>query len=308
MWRFIATALALGYALAAQDAPVSITPRASARATREPRSIRLDVRMVVIPVTVTDPLGAPVPGMRAGAFRLFEDGVEQKLSYFASDDAPISAGVVFDASRSMENKLDQSRDAVARFLRTEMPGDEFFLVEFNDTPRLLCNFTSDTGLIERALSGIQPKNWTSLLDAVYMAVHHIREARNARKALLVVSDGADNNSRYTEAEMKRLVREADVSIYAIAISGGLINRHVRLLRELSRETGGQTCEVDRLADLPEAIAKIDAAMRRQYLLGYTPARERNDGMYRKIEVRLEQGPGRPRLHASWRTGYYAPAD
>src|SRR5262249_13199563 len=146
-------------------------------------------------------------------FRLFEDGVEQQLLYFTSEDGPVSVGVVFDASRSMLGKLDQSRAAISQFLLTSMPGDEFFLIEFNDAPRLLCDFTTDPEEIRKTLPGIQTKNWTALFDAMYLGVQKLKHARNPRKMLLVVSDGDDNYSRYTESEIKRIVREADVCIY-----------------------------------------------------------------------------------------------
>jgi len=266
----------------------------------------VNVKLTLIPVTVTDPFGASLSGLPRESFRLFEDGVEQQLKYFSSEDAPVSLGVVFDASRSMTGKLDQSRAAVSRFFHTSRPGDEFFLVEFNDAPRMLCDFTSDTERIEKTLVNIQPKNWTALFDAVYMAVHKVKRARNPRKALLILSDGGDNNSRYTESEMKSLVREADVCIYSIAlVGGGLMRRHVRVLKNLSEQTGGRLCEVDKMSDLPQAVARISAAMRDQYLLGYVSSNPQDDGLYRKIDVRLNQPPETPRLHASWRTGYYA---
>ena len=139
-----------------------------------------------------------------------------------------------------------------------------------------------------------------------MAVHKVKRARNPRKALLILSDGGDNNSRYTESEMKSLVREADVCIYSIAlVGGGLMRRHVRVLKNLSEQTGGRLCEVDKMSDLPQAVARISAAMRDQYLLGYVSSNPQDDGLYRKIDVRLNQPPETPRLHASWRTGYYA---
>ena len=293
---------------AVADAPrVLITPRKASRPPASPQpAIRVNVKLTLIPVTVTDPFGASFSGLPRESFRLFEDGVEQQLKYFSSEDAPVSLGVVFDASRSMTGKLDQSRAAVSRFFHTSRPDDEFFLVEFNDAPRMLCDFTSDTEQIEKKLVNIQPKNWTALFDAVYMAVHKVKRARNPRKALLILSDGGDNNSRYTESEMKSLVREADVCIYSIAlVGGGLMRRHVRVLKNLSEQTGGRLCEVDKMSDLPQAVARISAAMRDQYLLGYVSSNPQDDGLYRKIDVRLNQPPETPRLHASWRTGYYA---
>jgi Ca-activated chloride channel family protein len=187
-----------------------------------------------------------------------------------------------------------------------MRGDEYLVVEFNDTPRVLCGFTSDVEDISKTLETIRPRNWTALYDAVYMAIHQMKAAKNARRALLILSDGADNNSRYTESEMKAVVREADVVIYSIGLVGGLMRRHLRSLKTLSEETGGRYYEVDKVADLPDAVSKISAAIRNQYLLGYASSNPRVDGLYRKIEVRLNQPPDAPRLRASWRSGYYSP--
>lgn len=268
----------------------------------------MDVGLVLVPVTVTGPFGAPFPGLMKESFRLFEDGVEQQIRYLSSDDAPISLGIVFDASRSMEGRMDQSRAAITRFFRTSAEGDEFFLIAFNDAPRLLCNFTSDTDEIEKSLVGIQPKNWTALLDAVCMAIHQMKRARNSRRALLILSDGGDNNSRYTETELKRIIREGDVCIYSIGLFGtGLIRHHERLLRQLSAETGGRFRRVAKIADLPDAVQELSDAIRNQYLLGYSPSNPASDGLYRRIEVRLKAALDLSLLHVSWRTGYYAPA-
>jgi VWFA-related protein len=308
--------LSLGIVLAAvclragEDEPrVKIVPHLQTRPQTAVRrgAIRVDAKLVLIPVTVTDSYGAPFIGLRRDGFRVFEDGVEQEIKYFAAEDAPVSLGIVFDASRSMEGKLEQSRAAVSRFLHTSRPGDEFFLVEFNDRPRLLSGFTPDTDLIEKALVGIQAKNWTALLDAVYMSIHQMKRGSNSHKALLILSDGGDNNSRYTEAEIKSRVREADVSIYSIGIGTGLIRHHVRLLKQLSEETGGQYCQADKVSDLPDAVERISVAIRHQYLLGYSSSNGMNDGMYRKIQVKLQQPADKPPLRAAWRTGYYAPA-
>ena len=309
-WAALALCFSAAGTWAAEDpgmARVTITPRAVARPRAHDAAIRVESDLVLIPVTVTDRYGAPYPGLGRGAFRLLEDGVEQQIKYFAAEDAPVSLGVVFDASRSMQGKLDRSRAAVSQFFRTSIAGDEFFLVEFNDSPRLLCSFTSDTNRIEKSLEGIEPRNWTALLDAVYMGIHQMKHAHNPRKALLILSDGGDNNSRYTETEMKNVVREADVCVYSIGLFGNnMIRHHVRLLRELSEETGGRMWQVDKMADLPETVAKISAAMRHQYLLGFSSSNPNQDGMYRKIQVRLQPEGETPPLVASWRTGYYAP--
>jgi Ca-activated chloride channel homolog len=289
-------------------ARVTLTPRSHPeRRTGLANTIRLDVKLVLIPVTVTDTFGHPRSGLPKTAFRLLEEGVEQNVSYFATEDAPISLGLVFDASGSMQHKLDKSRAAVAQIFQASMPGDEFFLVEFNDSPRVLCDFTSHAEEIQNTLAFIRPKGWTALFDAVYLAVHRMKQARNPRKALVILSDGGDNNSRYTEPEIKDLVREADVSIYSLGILGpGTTNHTLRCLRTFAEETGGRMLTVDKLSELPEAVEKMNAALRNQYVLGFSSTNDHSDGKYRKVEVKLDQQPGGPPLHASWRVGYYAP--
>ncbi|MGE5646134.1 MAG: VWA domain-containing protein [Acidobacteriota bacterium] len=267
----------------------------------------MDVKLVLIPVTVTDPYGVPYAGLPKETFRLFEDGVEQKVTYFATEDAPVSLGIVFDASGSMQNKIQKSRQAVAEFFKTSVPGDEFFIVEFNDSPHLLHNFTTDTGELEKALESVRPKGWTSLLDAIYFSVNRMRYAKNPHKALLVISDGGDNASRYNEAEMRTMVREADVCIYSIGMLGpGLPKSWIRLLTSLSDETGGQFYPVERLRHMSDAVEKISRAIRNQYVLGYASTNQHNDGLYRKVEVKLAPTPDMPPARASWRVGYYAP--
>ena len=309
---WIAIAVSMGVPARAADddanaARVTITPRAVPPKARN-ASIRADANLVLVPVTVTDSFGVPYPGLTRDSFRLLENGVEQQLKYFASEDGPVSLGVVFDASRSMEGKLDRSRAAVSVFFRTAVAGDEFFLVEFNNAPQLLCSFTSDTGRIERSLADIHARNWTALLDAIYMAIHQMNGAHNSRKALLILSDGDDNNSRYTQTEIRNVVREADVSVYSIGLVGGvpLTRRGTRLLRDLSNETGGRMWQVARMADLPDTVTKISTAIRHQYLLGFSSSNPHRDGMYRKIQVRLTPPRDAPPLAASWRAGYYAP--
>jgi Ca-activated chloride channel family protein len=271
-------------------------------------TIRLDVRLVLIPVTVTDPFGQPRSGLPQAAFRLFEDGTEQRLRYFATEDAPISLGVVFDSSGSMQHKLERSREAAAQLFKASMPGDEFFLVEFNDAPRVLCDFTTHPEEIEGRLTNLHAKGLTALFDAVYLAVHRMRRAKNPRKALVILSDGGDNNSRYTESEIRELVREADVSLYSIGMLGaGTSNHSIKVLRNLAEETGGRLFTVGKLSELPEAVSRMNAALRDQYVLGYSSSNTQADGKYRKVEVKLEQPPNAAPLRASWRVGYYAPA-
>jgi Ca-activated chloride channel family protein len=285
---------------------VSITPRVSRRAVElknRPGSIRVDVNLVLIPVTVTDSYERPVVGLRKSDFHLFEEGVEQEISQFFRDEAPISVGIVFDASKSMNKKMNESREAVRQFLKMSMPGDEFFLMKFSDAPEQICDFTTETKDIEDTLPSIQADGWTSLYDAISLGVNKIKHARHGRKVLLVLSDGGDNNSRFTEHAILDFVKEADVRIFSISI---LERSHT--LEAIAEESGGRAFRVRKLDELPEMAAKVSAELHSEYVLGYAPTERPVDGKYRKLKVQLApRADGAPQLHTSWKRGYYSPA-
>jgi VWFA-related protein len=300
------------------DANVSITPRIksspeAAKDTRE-SNIRVDTNLVLVNVSVTTPLNQFVTGMEKEHFRVFEDKVEQKIMTFGSIDAPLSVGLVFDASGSMGAKLAKSRQAAAQFFKTANPDDEFFLIQFNDRPDLVMPFTTNTEEIQNRLTFTQARGRTSLLDAVYLAMHEMKKARNPRKAILILSDGGDNSSRYTESEIRNLVREADVQVYAIGIFEPLATRGRTveemagpgLLSELAEQTGGRHFPVDNVNELPDVAAKIGIELRNQYVIGYSPSNQERDGKYRRITVKLVQPKGLPPLRPTYRQGYYAP--
>lgn len=302
----------------ASEPQVAIVPRPKPAAPNEILSksnIRVDSTLVLIPVTVTDPLNRFVTGLEKENFRVFEDKAEQEVLQFSSEDAPLSVGVVFDCSGSMGNKLEKSRQAVAQFFKTANPEDEFFLVEFNDRADLAIKFTSSLEEIQNRLTFTQSKGKTALLDAVYLALHQMKKARNPRKALLIISDGGDNNSRYTETEIKNLVREADVQIYAIGIFEPAASRGrtaeelsgPSLLSEIAEQTGGRHFPVENINELPNIAEKIGIELRNQYILGYSPKNQDRNGKYRRVQVKLVQPRGLPPLRAFWRMGYYAPS-
>ncbi len=269
----------------------------SANALRS--TFRLDVKLIEIPVNVTDDYGRPVRALPQSAFRVFEDEVEQKVTAFSNTDAPLSAGLLFDTSGSMRNRLEQSRAAVDQFFSRSMEGDEFFLVRFADLPELVVPFTPSTDEVSRHLNALQAHGWTSLIDAVYRSIGEMRHAVNPRHVLLVLSDGADNNSRYSEGELASRLRESDVRIFAI----GLFERP-RLLEHLAEETGGGVIWVHKMAELPEAMEKLSLQIRNQYVLGYFSSAP-NDGRFRRVRIEV-QPPAGVRVHASWRRGYLEP--
>ena len=276
--------------------------------------LRVDRTEVLVPVAVNDAYNRPVAGLEKENFRVFDDKLEQVITSFSMEDEPVAVGLVFDTSGSMGSKLDKSRQAVAQFFKTANPEDEFFLIQFNDRPEMVVDFTTRVEEIQNRLTFTQSKGRTALLDAVYMALHKMKKAKNPRKALLIISDGGDNSSRYTESEIKKLVQEADVQIYAIGIFEQMGNRGrtpeelsgPSLLSELAEQTGGRHFPVDNLNELPDVAAKIGMELRNQYILGYTPTNQARDGKYRRVQVKLVQPRGLPALRAGWRLGYYAP--
>jgi len=315
--------LAAPVARSADDGKVSITPRVKPSdkdlkmpelETRSDR-IRVDTTLVQINVTVTDPLNRFVTGLEKEHFRLFEDKIEQKILDFSSEDAPLSIGLVFDTSGSMGSKLQKSRQAAVQFFKTANPEDEFFLIEFNDRPELIVPFTADTEEIQTRLEFAQSKGKTALLDGVYMAMNQMKKARNPRKAILIISDGGDNNSRYTESEIKNAVREADVQIYGIGIFEPIGSRGRTpeeqmgpgLLNEVAELTGGRSYNVENLNELADIAAKIGIELRNQYVLYYSSTNQARDGKYRHVNVKLAQPRGLPPLKAFFRLGYYAPS-
>jgi Ca-activated chloride channel homolog len=280
------------------------------------QNIRVDTTLVVIPVTVTDPSSRFVLGLDQKSFSIFEDGTEQTIKVFSGEDAPLSVGILFDTSGSMELRTDRSRAAVSEFLKTLSPQDEAFLIQFADKPRLVQEFTSRTKQIEDRLATLKSGGLTALLDAVELGVREMKRAKNTRKALVVVSDGGDNNSRYTANDIKDIVKEADTQIYAMGVFepsffAGLPGEIVsgpKLLAQIADQTGGRAYGASEFSQLPGIAEKIAIELRNQYVLGYYPTNSERDGKYRKVEVKLKQPKGLPTLKARWRLGYYAPQD
>jgi Ca-activated chloride channel homolog len=287
------------------EARVSITPRLSTRGTiRASGTLRLDVNLTLIPVTVADPLDHPLMGLKKDDFHLFEENTEQEILSFSSEEGPVSLGIVFDASGSMRNRIDKSIAAVHQFLDTALPGDEYLLVRFSDVPELVTGFTTRTEDIDRELSFVEPQGWTALRDAMYLAVQQTKKAKNSRRALLVLTDGGDNNSRYTESEVRNLIVESDVRVYVIGIS-----EKPRFLQRMAEETGGRAFWVRKVDELPDAVNRLSTEFRSHYLLGYRSTNTENDGKYRKVKVHVNPRPDiAEQMRVFWRRGYYTPGE
>ena len=304
----IAGCLSLGLSTeqTSQQPPrVSIVPRSVMPPKgAAPRPVlRVDVRMILVPVTVTDQWDRPVMDLPAEAFRLSEDEVEQEIASIFREEGPVSVGFIFDASSSMKKRMDRSIAAIDQFLESAREGDEFFLIRFSDRPSLVQTFTRDPDAILSALSLVRADGWTALLDAVYLGVARMKTAKNPRRALFVLTDGSDNSSRYSEHEIVSLVRESDVRVHAI----GLFERP-RFLEKIAMESGGTAYLAHNLEDLPETVDRLANELRNQYILGYYPTNGENDGRYRRVKVSLAPSDSPKRLHVAWRHGYYAPLD
>ena len=283
--------------------------------TRSADRIRVDVDLVLVNVTVTDPFNRLVTGLEQENFRVHEDNTEQEVMHFSSEDVPISIGVIFDLSSSMSNKVDKARQAAVQFYKTANPQDEFFLVSFSDRAELTSRFTNSVEELQTRMMYTNARGRTALLDGIYLGLSQMRSAHNAKRALLIISDGGDNHSRYNESDIKNFVKEADVQLYAIGIYDPLAYRGrtpeeingPSLLSELTEMTGGRVFPVENLNDLPDTAAKIGMELRNQYVLGYRPSNRARDSKWRKIKVKLRPPKGLPPLNVYAKSGYYAPS-
>jgi Ca-activated chloride channel homolog len=295
------------------DRPVVTGKDVAAKATSSAGSqIRVDVNMVLVPVTVTDPMNRLVTGLERENFQVMDDGVAQTIKSFATDDAPLTIGIVFDLSGSMSSKFVRARKALSAFLRTCNPKDEFFVVGFNDRPAIIVDYTSEVDDVEARMVMLRPENRTALIDAMYLGVNHLKQAKYDRKALLVISDGGDNRSRYTQGELTRAVRESEVQVYSIGIFDMYAPTEEEqngpiLLRDISEATGGRLFKVLDVQDLADIAQRISEELRNEYVLGYTPTDRRRNGAWRKLKVRLIPPAGLPPLEQHSREGYYAPS-
>ena len=273
-------------------------------------TIKSKVDLVLVPVTVTDPMNRLVTGLDKENFEVFEGKDQQEVKHFSAEDAPISLGVIFDMSGSMASKIERAREAVVEFFKTANPQDEFFLITFSDKPEETSDFTQSVDDLQGKLIYTVPKGRTALLDAIYLGVSKMRQAKYPKKSLLIISDGGDNHSRYTEGEIKSLVKEADVMVYSIGIYDHYFQSDEErlgpaLLSDISELSGGRSFTIDNPNDLADVATKIGIELRNQYVLGYRPKNPGHDGKWHKIKVKLLPPKGLPPLHVYAKTGYYA---
>ena len=273
--------------------------------------LRLEANLVLVPMTVTTDEGNRlVTGLERQNFEVFDNNQGQVIKSFSTEDAPVTIGIIFDLSGSMQSKFLRARKALSEFLRTSNPADEFFVVGFNDKPAVIVDYTSDVEDVEARMVMLKPENRTALIDAVYLGVNKLKDAKYDRKALLIVSDGGDNRSRYTEGELRRAIKEGDLQIYSIGIYDTYAPTEEErsgpgLLKDIAELTGGRMFSVSDAADMGDIATRISAELRNEYVIGYRPSEVKKDGNWRKLKVRLVPPPGLPSMSVHFRQGYYA---
>lgn len=296
-----------GQSQRSQEAPAE-KPQAPAPS----QTLKVDVELVLVTATVTDSLNRFVSGLEQEHFQLWEDKVQQKVATFSSEDVPISVGVILDVSGSMKDKIATAVDAAGTFLKSGSPDDEYFLSVFSNKPQVISDFTTDITKLQSKLLFTQAKGMTAMYDAVYLGLERLKEGGNPKKALLLITDGEDNQSRYTFSQVRDFVKEQDVQIYAIGIvddwssqlSSGRTGR--ALVEELSAITGGQAFFPNSVYELEDITTKIAIELKNQYVIGYHSTNKADDGKWRKLRMTINPPKSIQNLHVRYKTGYYAP--
>jgi Ca-activated chloride channel homolog len=293
----------------------SADPATGARMFGEDPPVIVNADLVTVTVTVTDAYGRYVTGLNKSAFTIMDEKVEQEITHFSNEDTPVSLGIVFDVSGSMSgDKITRAREALSRFVETSHGSDEYFLIGFNSRAQLLLDRTRDSNALLDKLTFVQTRGQTALYDACYLGVEKVQRGRHQKRAVLLISDGQDNNSRYTFSELRRLLKESDVIIYTVGILGGHDDTSSygiggrAILDELAGVSGGKSFFPSTAAELNDTFEKIALELRNQYSISYRPSNFGNDGKWHKIKVRIKAPRGLPRLFWRNKEGYYAIAN
>lgn len=280
--------------------------------------IRSNVDLVVLHASVLDLRGHVVTDLPKGAFRVFENKIEQELSVFRREDLPVTVGLVIDNSGSMREKRDKVNSAALTFVKTSNPADEVFVVNFNDDYFLDLekDFTNNVDELKEALERIDSRGSTALYDAVIGSLDHSKKGTKDKKVLLVISDGEDTASRGgSKSALQRAIMEAQKSeavIYTIGLLGSEKKAEARRAREAMKQlagaTGGQAFFPEGLEDVEPICAQIANDIRSQYTLAYYPTNASRDGSFRAVQVQVNPPRNRGKLNVRHRTGYFAPKD
>jgi len=286
-------------------------PQAAPAEKNQNQTLKVDVDLTLVNATVTDSLNRYVSGLGQEHFQIWEDKREQKIEYFSAEDVAVSIGMIFDVSGSMKDKLSTARDAAVTFLKTGNPEDEYFLVEFANRPEVASGFTTDVSKLQNKIIFAPAKGMTAMYDAVYVGLEKLKEASNPKKALLLITDGEDNRSRYTFQNVKDFVKEQDVQIYAIGITDdwnsqlGAGRTGRAMIEELADLTGGRAFFPDSVYELEDICTKIAIELKNQYVIGYHSTNAAKDGKWRKLRLKVNPPKGIQHLNVRSKAGYFA---
>jgi Ca-activated chloride channel family protein len=293
-------------ALSAQDQPPR--PEQNTKPEVSAHQLKVDVDLVLATVTVTDRNGRFVTGLEKENFKVAEDKVPQDITYFSSEDIPLSVGIILDVSGSMKDKLKTAVEAAITFMKGGSPDDEYFLVEFSDKPTEVEDFTNDIAKLQSRFMFSKAKGRTALYDAVYRGLAKLESGNNQKRALLLITDGEDNRSRYTFSNVREFVKEKDVQMYAIGITSGWSDSSAEqgrsLLRDLAAISGGNSFFPSSVYSLENICRNIATELKYQYVLGYHSTNQAKDGDWRKIKVTAEYPNNKLTVRA--KAGYYGP--
>jgi Ca-activated chloride channel family protein len=269
--------------------------------------LTVKTEVVSLAVSVTDQQGRFLPGLAKEDFRVVDDRVSQEISYFSDTDAPATVGIVFDVSGSMSaGKIAHAREALAQFIQTSHPDDEYFLIGFSNQAEILLDHTSDSEALLRKVSALRPQGDTVLYDGVRLALHQVAQGNHTKRALIVISDGEDNHSRTTFNQLRRQLQEANVTVWTVLIgplpprsNGGAV------MDKLASVSGGKAFFPRNAEKMGEDFAQIALELRRQYSIGYTPSNLVADGRWHRVKVEVEPFAAAARVVVRTRQGYYA---
>src|SRR2546423_8852275 len=293
----------------------SPTPAQKLGSELDDRTLITNTDLITLTVTVTDTYGRYVSGLSKGAFAVFDNKQQQEIPFFSDDDSPVSVGVISDVSGSMSgDKVKRAREALSRFIQTSHDSDEYFLIAFNSRAQLLLDKTRDGDAVLNKLTFVETKSNTALYDACYLGVEKVSRGTHQKRALLLISDGQDNDSRYTFSEVRRLLKESDVVLYGIGIlsgsdaGSGLGMEGQGILDELANVSGGKAFFPRTAAEMDDIFEQIALELRHQYSIGYRPPNFVSDGKWHHIKVKVTPPRGLPRLFVRSKEGYYSIAN
>lgn len=299
------------FCLSLSQFPAQETPKKSKDSDY---TLSVDVNLVLLHVSVFDEKDRLIKGLKKEDFTVYEDKVQQEVSLFREEDVPVSLGLVIDNSGSMRTKRERVNKAALTFAKTCNPQDEIFLINFNDQVYIDQDFTKNLDDLTDALDTLDARGGTALHDAIYLSLEHIREGKEDKKALLVISDGEDRDSRYKFDTVLEFARESHASIYVIGLfdkegeRSRAQKKAAKNLKDLAEETGGKYFFPESVDEVEALCTQVAHEIRNQYTLGYKPTNTKRDGTWRSVSVKLNTNKNSKKLVARAKRGYYAPAE